>query len=65
MSNSEMNQYLDMLSDELVELYGISKSQSVELVENSPMRKLLRKDSAYVTHVPISSWAEMIYESQS
>lgn len=64
MSENAKKVYLDILSDELVSMYDITKARSVELVECSPMRKLLQENAEYVAHMPLSNWAAMIYQSQ-
>lgn len=64
MSNSEMTRYLDLLSEELAEMYNLSKEHSDELVARSPMIKLLQEDAEYVAHMPLCGWAEKIYRTQ-
>ena len=63
MSKAAMTQYLEILSDKIAEKYHLSKTDSDAYVNNSPIRELLSSDAEYVTHVPIGSWAEMIYLS--
>ena len=63
MSNQEILIYLNTLSNKIVTMYSISKSSSDNLVDRSPMRKLLQEDAEYVVHMPMQSWAKLIYES--
>lgn len=43
-------------------MYGISKEQTNRAVQNSAIQTLIREESEYVDHVPLSSWAEEVYE---
>ena len=45
MSNADMMRYLELLSDEIVSIYNITKEHSDELVAHSPMKELLQEDA--------------------
>jgi len=64
MSRSEKMAYLERLSVKIHTMYSMPKDRCNELVDNSPMTKLLDSDAEMVMHEPLSSWAEMVYESQ-
>lgn len=64
MSANEMAAILELLSDKIVSMYKVPKSDSVRLVELSPMKSLLQEDVAYVAHMPLGSLAELVYGSR-
>lgn len=64
MSNADMMRYLELLSDEIVSIYNITKEHSDELVAHSPMKELLQEDAEYVAHMPLCDWAEKVYLSR-
>ena len=64
MSNVERAQYLARLSAKMSVMYKLPKQKCEVLVNSSPMNQLLEKDAEMVMHEQLSSWAELIYESQ-
>lgn len=64
-SDSEIEEYLNMLSGKIVSMYGISRTLSDKMVDQSPMRKLLLSDSEAVFHSSLRVWAELVYGTYS
>ena len=64
-SDSEIEEYLNMLSGKIVSMYGISRTLSDKMVDQSPMRKLLQSDSEAVFHSSLRVWAELVYGTYS
>lgn len=62
MSESAMRTYFELLSQKIVAMYGVSKEQANRAVQNSAIQALIRGEPEYVDHVPLSSWAEEVYE---
>ena len=62
MSESAMRAYFELLSQKIVAMYGVSKEQANRAVQNSAIQTLIREEPEYVDHVPLSSWAEEVYE---
>lgn len=53
--------YCELLSNEIVSMFGVSKERATEAVNRSAIQKLIREDPDYVDHVPLSSWAEEVH----
>lgn len=62
MSENAMKVYFELLSDEIVTMYGVSKEQANYAVQNSAIQTLIREEPEYVDHVPLSCWAEEVHE---
>ena len=62
MNEQEIKRYCELLSNKIVIMHGISKEQANRAVQNSAIQTLIRKEPEYVDHVPLSSWAEEVYE---
>ena len=62
MNEQEIKRYCKLLSNKIVVMYGISKEQANRAVQNSAIQTLIREKPEYVDHVPLSSWAEEVYE---
>ena len=62
MSESTIKTYIDLLSQKIVAMYGVSKEQANRAVQNSAIQTLIREEPEYVDHVPLSSWAEEVHE---
>lgn len=62
MDEQEIRRYCELLSNKIVTLYGISKEQADYAISNSAIQTLIREEPEYVNHVPLSSWAEEVYE---
>ena len=62
MNEQEIKRYCELLSNKIVVMYGISKEQANHAVQNSAIQTLIREEPEYVDHVPLSSWAEEVYE---
>lgn len=62
MNEQEIKRYCELLSNKIVTMYGVSKEQSNRAVQNSAIQTLIREEPEYVDHVPLSSWAEEVYE---
>lgn len=62
MNVQEIKTYCELLSNKIVTMYGVSKEQANRAVQNSAIQTLIREESEYVDHVPLSSWAEEVYE---
>ena len=63
MSNAEIVSYLDMLSEKIASMYNLSEEHSSDIVQRSPMKKLLQDDAEYVRHMPLKGWAKLVYEN--
>ena len=63
MSNAEMVNYLNTLSDKIASMYNLTKECSDNIVQQSPMRTLLRENTDYVLHMPMKGWAKLVYEN--
>ena len=61
MSEQAKQLYCELLSEEIVEMFGVSKELAVNAVENSAIQRLIRDCPEYVDHVPLSSWAEDVH----
>ena len=61
-NDNEINKYCELLSNEIVKVYGISKPQADYAVQNSAIQALILEDFEYVCHMPLSSWAEKVYK---
>lgn len=55
MSEKAKMVYCELLSNEIVSMFGVSKEQAVEAVSRSAIQKLIRENPDYVDHVPLSS----------
>ena len=62
MNEQEIRKYCELLSNKIVVMYGVSKEQANHAVQNSAIQTLIREDFEYVCHMPLSSWAEKVYE---
>ena len=62
MSENAMRVYFELLSNEIVTMYGVSKDEANYAVQNSAIQTLIREEPEYVDHVPLSSWAEEVHE---
>ena len=62
MNGQEIKRYCELLSNEIAEIYGISKLQADYAVQNSVIQTLICEDFEYVCHMPLSSWAEKVYK---
>lgn len=62
MNDQEIKTYCELLSNKIVAIYGISKELANYAVQNSAIQILIREEPEYVDHVPLSSWAEEVYE---
>lgn len=62
MNTQEIKRYCELLSNKIVVMYGISKEQANRAVQNSAIQTLIREEPEYVDHVPLSSWAEEVYD---
>lgn len=54
--------YLELLSNKIVSMFGVSKAQADSAVQKSAIQAMIREEPEYVDHVPLSSWAEDVYE---
>lgn len=61
MSENAKAIYCNLLSDEIVSMYGVSKEQAVVAVNHSAIQTLIRENPEYVDHVPLSCWAEEVH----
>lgn len=61
MSENAKAIYCNLLSDEIVSIYGVSKEQAVVAVNHSAIQTLIRENPEYVDHVPLSCWAEEVH----
>ena len=62
MNEQEIKRYCELLSNKIVVMYGVSKEQANHAVQNSAIQTLIREEPEYIDHVPLSSWAEEVYE---
>ena len=62
MNEQEIKRYCKLFSNKIVVMYGISKEQANRAVQNSAIQTLIREEPEYVDHVPLSSWAEEVYD---
>ena len=62
MNEQEIKKYCKLLSNKIAMMYGISKEQANHAVQNSAIQTLIRDEPEYVNHVPLSSWAEEVYD---
>ena len=62
MNDQEIKTYCELLSNKIVAIYDISKELANYAVQNSAIQILIREEPEYVDHVPLSSWAEEVYE---
>lgn len=53
--------YCDLLSNEIVSMFGVSKELAMDAVNNSAIQALIRENPDYVDHVPLSCWAEEVH----
>ena len=61
MSESAKEIYCELLSDEIVSMFGVSKESAVVAVNGSAIQNLIRENPDYVDHVPLSCWAEEVH----
>ena len=62
MNEQEIKRYCKLFSNKIVVMYGISKKQANRAVQNSAIQTLIREEPEYADHVPLSSWAEEVYD---
>lgn len=62
MNDQEIKTYCELLSNKIVAIYGASKEQANCAVQNSAIQTLIREEPEYIDHVPLSDWAEEVYE---
>lgn len=62
MSENAKRIYCDLLSNEIVSMFGVSKERAVAAVSKSEIQTLIRENPDYVDHVPLSCWAEEVHE---
>ena len=63
MTNTVIAEYLDSLATCISNEYNTTKEESVSIVRDSHMDKLLESDSEIIMHDPISYYAELVYKS--
>ena len=61
MSENAKRIYCDLLSNEIVSMFGVSKERAVAAVNKSAIQTLIRENPDYVDHVPLSCWAEEVH----
>lgn len=61
MSESAMRTYFELLSNEIVAMYGVSKDEANIAIQNSAIQTLIREEPEYVDHVSLSCWAEEVH----
>lgn len=61
MSENAKRIYCDLLSNEIVSMFGVSKERAVAAVSKSAIQTLIRENPDYVDHVPLSCWAEEVH----
>lgn len=61
MSEATIQHYCELLSNKIVAMFGVSKSQADRAVAHSAIQKLIREEPEYVDHVPLSAWAEEVH----
>lgn len=54
--------YCSLLIDEIIEMYGADRALVESWISKSAIQKLIDEDPEYVDHIPLSSWAEEVYE---
>ena len=63
LAGKDEREYLDILADTIVDMYGCTEKDARAAIRNSRMLKLFEQEQEheYERHVPISSWAESIW----
>lgn len=61
MSEQAKQLYCELLSEEIVIMFGVSKESAVSAVKNSAIQGLIRDYPEYIDHVPLSTWAEDVH----
>lgn len=56
-----LNRYFRLLSEEMVQVYGISAEQAAVAIRSSAIQRLVREHPEYVDHVSLSDWAKEVY----
>ena len=61
MSEEEKQKYCELLINQIVSMFNVSKEDAVRAVNDSAIQIIIDEYPSYVDHVPISAWAEDIY----
>lgn len=61
MSEHAIMHYCELLSNKIVAMFGVSKTQADLAVQHSAIQRLIREEPEYVDHVPLASWAEEVH----
>lgn len=64
MSDAVVHEYISLLCAKIVAMYSVSLEVARKAVEDCGMKQLFCENPEYVDHVPLSSWAKQIYDSQ-
>lgn len=62
MGEKGIARYFELLSQKIVKMFGVSKEQADSAIQKSAIQKMIREAPEYVDHVPLSSWAEEVYQ---
>lgn len=61
MNEEEKQKYCELLIDEIVSMYDVSKEDAIRAINDSVIQIIIDEYPSYVDHVPLSTWAEDIY----
>lgn len=63
-SQNEINTFINIIQEDLMEIYGISNEEATFFIENFQLRKIIDSHGEIISHYPTQELAKMIYEQK-
>ena len=61
MNEQNKNRFINLIAEEIEDMYGCTEKEARKAVRKSEVVKLLDEQPEFVDHVPLSSWTESIW----